>query len=260
MLKRLGKIVGLLVVIVILAVIGFTVWASNKYVVPIMMYHNINDDEPLDNTVSPKSFAIQMKYLKDHGYHVLSLDELVQATIKNTALPKNSVVITFDDGYEDNYKNAYPILKFNGFTATFFIISNMPGKEGFMTWNEIKEMEKGGMSIGSHTVNHPYLPAIDRIEQREELELSKKTIEAKLGHRIDYLAYPTGGYNSAIKKMTRKAGYVGACTTNRGYDRFNKDVYALKRIRFNNDETYSLVLWAKLSGYYNLFRKPKKPT
>ena len=84
-------------------------------------------------------------------------------------------------------------------------------------------------------------------------------IEGELGHRIDYFAYPSGGFNESIQALVKESGYKGACTTNRGYHPHNDDPYEIKRIRFGNNDHSDLVLWVKLSGYYHLFRKWKNP-
>ena len=120
-------------------------------------------------------------------------------------------------------------------------------------------MEKFGISFGSHSRLHPYLPSIDSAEQRNQIQISKEILEHELGHPIDYFAYPSGGFNESIQALIKESGYKGACTTNRGYHPHNDDLYEIKRIRFGNNDHSDLVLWSKLSGYYQLFRKWKNP-
>ncbi|MCX5681132.1 MAG: polysaccharide deacetylase family protein, partial [Candidatus Omnitrophica bacterium] len=139
------------------------------------------------------------------------------------------------------------------------IASNFIGKSGYLTWPQIKEMDASGFSFGSHTLSHRYLPDLSDEEQKWEISMSKEVIESHLGHPINNFCYRTGGFNDSIKEQVRKAGYRSACTTNRGYNRLNHDVYELKRIRFSNSDKTPLILWVKLSGYYNLFRKPVNP-
>ena len=103
-----------------------------------------------------------------------------------------------------------------------------------------------------------YLPQVSYKDQLYEIEESKKILEAKLNQPIDFYAYPVGGFSEEIKNLLRKAGYRGAFTTNRGTDRLNRDVYEINRIRLGDHDTHDLILTAKLSGYYNLFRKLKK--
>ena len=267
----------LILVIVVLAVVLSTVWTvfafsvRDRYVVPILMYHRVGDSpsnsiyhqgvhhESL-NAVSVKVFDRQMAYLKNNGYTVISLADLVEGFHKSRMFDRKTAVITFDDGYKDNYTNAFPILKKYDLPATVFVISDSVGTADFMTWEQLKEIDKAGFKVGSHTRRHAYLPDlggdISRLE--DEIINSKKILEEKLGQPVLFFSYPSGGFGDSIKEVIKKAGYVGACATNRGYDRFNRDVYELKRIRINGDDI-DIVLFMKLSGYYNLLRKSKSP-
>lgn len=257
-LKRV--LIGFLISLLI-AAIGFFIWVSDKHVVPILVYHHIDGKAELDlTTVSPKSFDQQMAYIKKNGFEVITFDELVSAIKEGRKVSPKSVVITFDDGNEDNFTQAFPILKKYGFSAMFFLPSDLIGKKGFMTWDQVRVMVQAGMEIGSHTQTHIYLPtypSLDRVI--EEIRGSKKTLEKELGIEIEYFCYPSGGFSEAIKNLLKQEGYKGACTTNRGLDRYNKDVYELKRIRMKDNNTSNFDMWAKLSGYYNLFRHFKKP-
>ena len=224
------------------------------------MYHNVDViDGYRTNTVSPENLERHMAYLKGHGFHVLSFDELVRLTKDGASVPRKSVVITFDDGYEDNYVNAYRILKKYGFPAIIFVPSDLINTEGYLSWEQVKEMAGNGISIGSHSRRHLYLPDLPEQEQREEIFGSKRIIEQHLGRPSDYFSYPIGGFNDQIKQFVKAAGYYGAAATNRGYDKTNKDVFELKRIRFGDRDVRNDYLWIKLSGYYNLFRKSKEP-
>ena len=225
-----------------------------------MMYHAIDyAGHPKDNMVSPENFSRQMNYLKNHGYKVISLDELVRGIKEKRSFPQKAAVISFDDGYQDNYRYAFPVLKKNQFPATIFMPFEQVDQQRYLTAAEIKEMIKYNITIGSHTLNQAYLPSVTNEEKLRQIEMSKKFLEKKLGHPIEYISYPSGGFSEEIKRMVKEAGYQGACTTNRGYHRFNEDVYELKRVRFSNKDRWGLILWAKLSGYYNLFRSLKDP-
>jgi len=239
---------------------GFLLWISNQYVVPIMMYHNVNyTDEPKPNTVSPENFERQMSFLREHRYRVLSLDELVEKIKSGKKISRKSVVVTFDDGYDDNYSYAFDILRKYEIPATIFIPSDLIGTKGYLIWDQVKEMLKNGIHFGSHSRYHSYLPDIPSAGQKEEIEGSKRVLEEELGVEINYFAYPIGGFSEQIKQFVKDAGYKGACATNRGYDRMNKDLFELNRIRFGDNDDNDFVLWAKLSGYYNTFRKTKSP-
>ena len=235
-------------------------WLYPRYVVPILTYHRFGYE---DSTlfVTPENFARQMAYIKKKGYDVISLDAMVEAIKNNRKCKHKTVVITIDDCYKDNFTYAYPILKTYGVPATIFIIANfIDNKSDFMTWDEIKTMSRDNISLGGHTKNGVYLPSIEGKDVLwDETVGCKELIENKAGTSVDYFCYPTGGFTEEIKTILKKAGYKGACTTNRGFVEFNKDVYELKRIKVtNSDMNKPFSFWAKLSGYYNLFRGRKR--
>ena len=235
-----------------------TFWLRDRYVVPILTYHNVSTVHGLYslNNVSPKSFARQMKFLKRHGYNVISFDDYVSEAQKGLAFARNTVILHFDDGYEDNYTGAFPILKRYGYPAMVFLISDKIGTPGFLTWDQVREMDAHGFKAGAHTRHHMYLPDVSADAAWDEIAGSKKIIEERLGHAIDYFVYPSGGFTDEIKGAVQRAGFKAAGTTNRGQDRFNRDLFELKRIRVK-DSDGAIALWAKLSGYYNFFRQSK---
>ncbi len=259
---RIAKNISLLVIAALLiGSVGYTFWLRDRYVVPILMYHHVGipSGKWRLNTVSEQSFEYQMAFMKRHGFRVISFDDLVEGIKKGHNFNRNTVVLQFDDGYEDNYQYAFPMLKKYGFPAMFFLVSDKVGTPDFMTWDQVREVEKYNISAGAHTRHHAYLPKLSLAQAQDEIAGSKREIESQLGHTIDYFAYPTGGFTEGIKALVANAGYKAAVTTNRGKDRFNLDLYELKRIHMNNtDYRYSgLILWFKLSGYYNLFRQFK---
>lgn len=257
---RRSKIFLFLILFLAIAVGGTYLRLSDKYVVPIMVYHSINYPRAGGMvSVAPENFRRHVSYLKKHKYKVISLDELVAAIREKKPISKRSVVITFDDGYEDNYVSAFPVLREYGFQATIFVIADVIGDKGYVTWEQLQEMKKYGVTTGSHTLDHVYLPGVPAEIFQYQIKESKKLIEEKLGSTINYIAYPSGGFTEEVKNVVKGAGYKGACTTNRGAHTLNDDVYELKRIRFTNKESNSS-LWIKLSGYYNLFRKPADPS
>ena len=249
------------IVFVMILICGLVLfWLPGKYTVPIIMYHHVAKiDKAEPNWVSPENFEYQMAFLKKHGFRVISLDQLADAIKSKRRVSRKSVVLTFDDGYEDNYTHAYPILKKYGFTATIFLISGAVDQEKFLTTKQALQMHTDHISFGSHTRTHVYLPSESRERQADEIVNSKKILEKKLGFSMASFSYPNGGFSEDIKSIVKLAGYKEACVTNRGYNRLNKDVYELHRVRFSDQDIRQDYLWAKLSGYYNLFRKSKSP-
>jgi peptidoglycan/xylan/chitin deacetylase (PgdA/CDA1 family) len=241
--------------------IGFTFWLRDRYVVPILTYHHVGipSGKWRLNTVTTKSFEYQMSFMKRHGFDVISFDDLVKGLKEGHQFNHNTVVLQFDDGYEDNYANAYPILKKYGFPAMIFLISDKIGAPDFLTWGQVKEMEMNNIAFGAHTRHHVYLPLASALQAQDEIAGSKKVIEDHLGHSIDYFAYPSGGFTEEDIRILQEAGYKAAVTTNRGKDKFNNNLYEIKRIHMSStDDQYSgLIIWFKLSGYYNLFRHTK---
>ncbi|MDP4177080.1 MAG: Ig-like domain-containing protein, partial [Bacillota bacterium] len=134
--------------------------------VPVLMYHYIEDyndkDEYKELKVSKEKFKKQLQYLKDNGYSTLTLNEIYDFIVNHKCIPEKSVALTFDDGYNDNYTNAFPLIKEYGYKATVFVVTNWIDKEGlpYISSEHLKEMDTAGMDIESHTLNHDHLPTL----------------------------------------------------------------------------------------------------
>ncbi|SDP72969.1 Polysaccharide deacetylase [Selenomonas ruminantium] len=205
----------------------------------VLNYHKI-DHTFISLSVRPEDFDNQMKYLHDNGYHTINPDELYEALAGNGQLPENPVLITFDDGYEDNYTNAYPILKKYDFKATIFVVTGFLDrhKKGYLSWDQAREMNKNGINIESHTVNHKSMTDLTDDELRSELVDSKKKAESELGHAVNYVAYPTGTYNLHIAQMVKEAGYKAAFTIKYGNVDKASNIFALERVPiFHTEDT-----------------------
>lgn len=196
----------------------------------VLNYHMVNP-MVISLAIDPTDFEWQMKYLVDHGYHTISTDELYDFMEGKGALPDRPVLITFDDGYVDNYTNAYPILKKYNLKATIFIVTGfVSSRKGYLTWDQLREMEQHGIMAQSHTVTHAPLPELSDERIREELVESKRTAEAELGHPIDFIAYPTGAHDLHIVSIAKAAGYRGGFTVKYGNVDRSSNVYALERV------------------------------
>ncbi|MBR7024769.1 MAG: polysaccharide deacetylase family protein [Selenomonadaceae bacterium] len=200
----------------------------------VLNYHQIADtNNPL--AVHVNDFETQMKFLVDSGCVTITPDELYGGLNGDIELPPKPVLITFDDGYLDNYTNAFPILKKYGLHATIFIIPAFTSVyPGYMTWEQLKEMEAGGVTIESHTLTHPKLEELPDDEIRLELLNSKNVLEENLGHPVEFLAYPTGTYNLHIAGIAQDLGYKGAFTIKYGVVDKGSNFFALERVPIFN--------------------------
>jgi peptidoglycan/xylan/chitin deacetylase (PgdA/CDA1 family) len=247
----------------ILGIVIFAVWfvfTEYFYVVPILTYHHIDEVIHKDSpTVLVEAFQKQMEYIYNKGYHVITLDELINAIKTDRRLPHNSVAITIDDGYKDNYIYAYPIFKKYNFPVTIFLITGEIGKKDYLSWEQIQQMEEDGIFFGSHTRTHAYLPELKDEQLKFEILGSKRDIEEKLSSEVKYFCYPIGGFSDKIIQLVKQAGFEAAFTTNRGKGHLNRNIFALKRIKMTNSDINIFRIWGKLSGFYNLLRSEKAP-
>ncbi|KLU66469.1 poly-beta-1,6-N-acetyl-D-glucosamine N-deacetylase precursor [Desulfosporosinus acididurans] len=196
----------------------------------ILYYHSVMREANNEVRMPPEQFEAQIVYLHDHGYHSITLNQLYKSLYQRGALPEKPFVITFDDGYEDNYQTAYPILKKYGYAATVFMISGYINGKGFLTWPQLKELAVNGWDIADHTRDHTYLTKLSPLKILSELESSKKALEKGLGHSVDYFAYPFGDFNNTVVRAVKKAGYLMAFTTLRGWADSNTDAYHVHRV------------------------------
>ena len=227
--------------------------------IPILGYHRIGPHRP-DHvpTVTAEAFERQLDLLTKCRFRVLSLDGVLDRLDRGEPAPRRSVVITFDDGYAETHTLAWPLLRKHGFPATVFVTPEEVGLPGFATWEQIMDMSRDAMTIGSHTMHHSYLPDVREAQLPEEVIRSKAVIEERVGRRVDYLSYPIGGYTPKAQAAAREAGYRAAVTTNRGVSRA-VDRFALRRVKMTDRDANPLYLLVKTSGYYDLFRKLKRP-
>ncbi|MBU3091212.1 polysaccharide deacetylase family protein [Clostridium sp. CF011] len=181
--------------------------------VPVLMYHSITSGKSDSNSLPIETFKEQMKYLKDNGYQTITLTDLYKYFMNQKPLPEKSVVLTFDDGYENNYTAMFPVLKEYNFKAAIFVITSHIDKDHeFMTSKQLLEMDKYGVDIESHTVNHDKLKSLSKDKQLATLIQSKKDLEKILKKEINFFAYPGGAYNKSAIEAVNEAGYKMAFT------------------------------------------------
>lgn len=152
----------------------------------------------------------------------------------NARIFDKSLVITFDDGWVDNYTNVFPILQEYGLTATIFVVTGFIGQPNYMSWHHVREMSGAGISIQSHTVSHRPLATLRDEEIESELVLSKKTIEDAIGKRVDFLSLPHGIFNGRVLKMAKELGYRAVCTSEPGFKHEYNHLPVMKRINISD--------------------------
>jgi peptidoglycan/xylan/chitin deacetylase (PgdA/CDA1 family) len=213
--------------------------------IPVLMYHSIDYEKGNELRIPKEKFHDQMKYLKDSGFNPIDLDELYSHIALGSKLPEKPIVITLDDGYVDNYTNAFPVLKEFGFKAVVFMITGSMDTSGsYITSEQIKEMDKNSMRIEGHTVTHPQLDTLSYSKQLSELRDSKASLEKVLGRDVKYFAYPYGKFNNDTLKAVEEAGYKLAFSTKGGLAVISNGVYKLHRIYVS--EKYSLKQFQQL--------------
>jgi peptidoglycan/xylan/chitin deacetylase (PgdA/CDA1 family) len=222
---------------------------------PILMYHHITD-VPTHNvldlslTVTPNVFGQQLDYLKRHGYHAITFNQLFDFLYYNGPVPSKPIILTFDDGYDDAYKFAYPILQKHGYSGMFYIITGKVGWKGQATWDQLSEMLANGMQMGSHTITHRNMGEVWRIshqEAQQEFYQSRQDMQTQLGIVIQQFCYPTGEpfhhekpvVQQAIMALLEQDGYIGATTDPPpvGMTQNSQKPFILLRVRVDGRES-----------------------
>lgn len=210
-------------------------YISKVQKVPIIYYHHVSNKTKFPNymelgmNVPEALLDQQVKYLADNGFNTITLDDLYQSFYKGKPLPPKPVILTFDDGYRDNYEHAFPILKKYKKMGTFFVISGFVGNKNYMTREQLKEMSDSGMEIEPHAKSHPDLTKADVMKITVEIALSKAEIEKITGKPANFMAYPFGKYNEKVINVLKSQGYLLAATIRGGKDQDNSKPYELKR-------------------------------
>ncbi len=203
----------------------------------VLNYHKV-DETPISLSVSPADFAAQLRYLLENDFNVININQFYDGLTGQKELPKNAVLITFDDGYKDNYTNAFPILRQLNLPATIFVITDFVGQKNYVTWDDLREMAVGGISVESHTKTHNSLTDLTDEALKEELRASKERIKKELAKDADFLAYPTGAYNLHIAGLVKDAGYKAAFTVKYGNADGDSNLYAVERVPiFHTEDT-----------------------
>lgn len=211
------------------------------YRLPILTYHSLDSSRSVIST-SPSSFRRQMEWLHQQGFHTLSLAEAAKLVRIGQPFRERTCVVTFDDGYETVYREAFPILQEMGFTATVFLITGYCGKQNswpghvspvgeqsLLCWTQIEEMARHHIEFGSHTVTHPDLACLTHREAEREMQDSKQMIQERIGRGVEVFAYPYGRYAPWTVDLAREH-FSGACSTILGKVTSEADSALLPRV------------------------------
>lgn len=233
------------IVLCMLIIFMTSVTAFADMCVPILLYHCVveelaGEDDPR-MIVTADRFSEHMQALKDHGYDTITYDQYMDYVKKGTPLPPKPIIINFDDGYENNYTYAYPILRDMNMKATIFIVAGYVGatttKYPHFTWEQALEMEHSGViDIQSHTMTHPMLSELSYEETLREMRMSKYLVEKNMGKECKYMAYPFGVHNEWTDNLGVAAGYELMCVVgDNGANGKDSDLYAIRRLTVSQD-------------------------
>ena len=213
--------------------------------IPVLMYHQVTErPHPafLKYSVTRKAFARQMAWLAWSGYRPITLDTLLAARAGRGGLPRQPVVITFDDGFQDCWEHAVPVLHARGFSAIFFLVAGLIGGRStwllkekgiefpLMDWGMVRNLFAAGCECGAHSMSHPHLATLAPDACRRELHESRLLLEDRLGRPVTHLAYPFGSYDERVRGIAAETGYRSACSARIGLSPPDDDSLALQRV------------------------------
>lgn len=235
--------------------------------IPVLMYHRVVEKSPTGSKhgtwVSAKHFRDQMVSLRVRGYTPITFAQYRKCMMGNSMFPDRPVFLTFDDGYEDNYTVAFPILRDVEFPAVVFLVTDSKRRTNFwdpdeprvplMSPGQMREMAKYGIEFGSHTVSHRRLPEISSSADAKELRDSKSYLEDILGSEVFSFAYPYGALNPHVKELVREAGYSFALAADTGPEKFHQDFLEIRRTQVF-PWTSSFGFWKKTQPWYTRYK------
>lgn len=209
------------------------------------MYHYLSvppagaDIYRRDLSVTPENFEAQLAYLQAQDFTTISLEDLTYYLAGLQPLPEKPIILTFDDGYADNYTNAFPLLKKYGFKASFFLVTQPIdyGDPNYLFWDNVIEMHAAGMEFGAHTYRHLDLRDRDVDFLVYEIVGSKEAIEARIQEPVRYFVYPSGRYDHLVIDVVASAHFWGALTTQHGFEHTYEERFEMPRIRIRGADT-----------------------
>jgi peptidoglycan/xylan/chitin deacetylase (PgdA/CDA1 family) len=207
----------------------------------VLMYHRVDVSAPSDPisralTVSPVQFAAELQYLHDKGLHTIGITELERDMREHRSLA-HAVLLTFDDGYGDQFSYAFPILQRYGDVATFFVNVGSIGTPRHLSWVEVETMSRAGMSIGCHGVNHVDLSTLGTSAQSYQIDRCVEELGARLHSEVLAYAYPSGAFDAETIQLEQQAGLLFGFTTDPRFQTDTRSRYELTRRRIKSGMT-----------------------
>jgi len=238
------KKILLVIVVLLLAAGGFIFWLFQRAAggVPILAYHRVNDTDKNPTTLTVADFEEQMKFLADNGYHVISPDDLLDAWESGKNLPSKPIVLTFDDGHKDIYKNVFPILQKYNMRATVFIVTDHIGMKDYLSWDFVRALQAGGfMDFESHTMSYKDLTTLKGDKLWNEIYGSKQALEWALKKPAKFIAYPDGKYSHDAEDTSKEVGFRAGFIEDYGLAENDDDNYILTRIPVMGSNAHTLL-------------------
>ena len=237
------KLLAVLIVLV-LAAAGFVGWLFLRVAdaVPILNYHRVDNKDNNPATLKVADFEAQIKFLVDSGYSFVTPDELVDARQGGKPLPKNPVIICFDDGHNDIYKNVFPILQKYKIRATVFVVTDHLGMTDFLTWTQARELQASGLvDIESHTMSYKDLTRLRGDKLWDQIYGAKQAIEWALKKPSKYISFPEGKYTVDAEQTAKDLGYRAGFIEDYGLTASKDDGFVLTRIPVQGSNSQTLL-------------------
>jgi len=230
--------------------------ATGYQLVPVLVYHNLGKDSRGRLVLGVDAFTEQMKYLKAHGFRVVSAAEFVEWLQLRRQLPRKTVVLTFDDGYRSFREHAYPVLKELGFTATLFVYTDYVGAgRNALSWDDLKALAAEGFDVQAHSKSHTDLRRGDHESEatygrRMQTELIEppRMLAKSIGRPISFLAYPYGRFDDAVLARVKEQGYQAAFTVRRESNAAFADI-----LRISRSQIYAEMTLEQFAKNLNVF-------
>jgi len=216
---------------------------------PILMYHYIAEPPPnadrtlRDLCVAPQMFDEHLARLQAEGFTSITLQTLADGLLNGAPLPPKPIVLSFDDGHDNAYGAAFPLLMARGMVGSFYIISSVMEAPRYLTWGQAAEMWNAGTEIGNHSASHVSLRGLPSDRLLAETQGAADTIEGVLGRCPVTYCYPLGHFDDAARRAVRESGHLAAITTQDGTLHRASDMYRLRRARVRYTTTPDQLMW-----------------